>query len=574
MLALAPWIARLLMTGQLTRRTSFDLLLLFFLLTAGLGVWAAYDRQTAGAKFWLIVGGVLLFYAFVNAEPLGDARVWILSVFGAGVAVYFLATNDWDAYPAKIGALTRLGQVLQMPLPELPVHRLHPNVAGGIMAMMVPFAGLAAIQSWFGPGNVRPGSLQRRLARGFAVGLLALTCFGLLMTTSRGAWLALAVALTLAALWMVSRWLSLGQPRRRVWLFPTLLLALLVLGLVVGSTRPGGLVALLEALPGPNTVTSRADLLRDSLILVRDYLFVGAGLGNFQMLHSTYVALLHVGFTVHGHNLFLNISVEQGLPATLALAGMWILFATALWRQLFGSGAVTGSDPDERPGVAAMGAAALCLVVILVHGLADDVLYGSRATLLLFVPLAYALPVASRRPGRWLSLGAPLAISLVVVLALIWRGPLLSRIYSNLGAVHQSQTELSVYSWPEWPIQDEVRRAVDLSRPVAELERALVFDPKNAAANRRLGMIELSLAEYEDALQHLEAAYQVESQSVTTRQLYGEALIVNGRLEEGQALWARLGARQGQLKLRTFWYEHIGDTQRAAWIGQAAAGVQ
>jgi tetratricopeptide (TPR) repeat protein len=166
----------------------------------------------------------------------------------------------------------------------------------------------------------------------------------------------------------------------------------------------------------------------------------------------------------------------------------------------------------------------------------------------------------------------PIGIALLLGLALVWRGPVLSLLYANLGAVHQGQAELGLYSWPEWPVQDAVRRAVDLSQPVAEFERALAFDPQNPTANRRLGMIELSLGEYEDALAHLEAAYAAEPGSAATRQLYGEALIVNGRLDEGRELWAGARNDQAQLDLRAFWYGRIGDAERAAWVEQAAQG--
>ncbi len=285
------------------------------------------------------------------------------------------------------------------------------------------------------------------------------------------------------------------------------------------------------------------------------------------MLYSTYVLLIHVGFTIHSHNLFLNVAVEQGLPGLLALLWMGVLFAVAVRRCVLGPGA--------RGGAGGLGVAALSLAVSLVHGLVDDVLFGSRAVLLLFIPLAFAAPCLrewARGLGRKGLLALPAALLLLTGLAFIGRGPVLATVDANLGAVGQSQAELGVYSWPEWPIQDAVRRAVDLSQPVAHFERALALDPGNATANRRLGMIELSRAEYEDALVHLEAAYAAEPWSVTTRQLYGEALIAGGRVDEGQALWAGVGNEQGQLEARAYWYESIGDTERAAWMRQAAEG--
>jgi tetratricopeptide (TPR) repeat protein len=176
------------------------------------------------------------------------------------------------------------------------------------------------------------------------------------------------------------------------------------------------------------------------------------------------------------------------------------------------------------------------------------------------------------RHRRRVSLALPIGLILLLAMVLLWWRPLLSLVFSNLGAVHQSQAELSVYSWPEWRIQDEVRRQVDLRRPVAEFERALAMNPRNATANRRLGMIELALGEYEAALRHLEAAYAVEPASMTTQQLLGEAYLANGRLEEGQALWDGVSNEQRQLVMRLGWYRHIGDVERAEWVRQAVSG--
>jgi O-antigen ligase len=570
-LALAPWLVRGVLTGRPSRRTAFDLPLSLFLLTAGLGVWAAYDRPVAWAKFWTIAGGVFLFYALANAGPLGRKRVWLLATFGAGVALYFLITHDWDAYPAKIEALTALGLALQAPLHEVAGHRLHPNVAGGILAMMMPFAGLVTVGAAQGLRNGRRrGKPTAWLALALGLLLLAVTAFGLLMTTSRAAWIALVGALGLAVLWQATGRLRGARASWRPWVYLGLAALLLTAGLALALAWPAVRAALVGKLPGSGTAGNRAELLRNTPLLVSDYPIVGAGLGGFMMLYSTYVMLIHAGHSVHSHNLFLNVAVEQGLPALLALGGMWALVGVAVWRGVL--------QPSARHPSGQLAAAALSLVIVLVHGLVDDVLYGSRGVLLLFVPLAFAVPFLgcagrTTAQGRaWRSSALPVALILALLLAVVGRDPILSRVFSNLGAVHQSQAELEVYRWPVWPLQDEVRRTVDLSRPVAEFERALDLDPGNATARRRLGMIALARGEYRVALAHLEAAYLSEPGSVTTRQLYGEALIVNGRLEEGQSLWAGVTDRQGQLQIRAWWYQHLGDAQRAAWVRQAAEG--
>lgn len=587
-LALLPWGLRLALTGRLTYTTAFDLLLALFVLLAGLAVWTAYDRQAAGAKFWLIVGAVLIYYALVNARALGQQLAWLLGLFGAGVAVYFVLTHDWSTAAPKFESLAGLGRALQAPLPDLPAPGLDANITGGILAAMLPFCFLAARLALEGvrAHTGRPAFNRLRLV--LALALCAIVAVGLLLSSCRGAWLALGTAVLLAAvIWAVQsarRRLGRRTPAAAAaghpWVVLGLGVALLIMALVFGVVWAEEIWATLGNLPGPDTATPRAALHRNSRILVHDYALLGAGLDNYMMLYSTYALLIHVGHSMYSHNLLLDVAIQQGLPSVFLLVLAWMLFALAAWRGLRRSFHKQGAPDGEARYSKEFGllaAAGLSLVVTVTHGIGDDIYYASGAVLLLFVPLAFAAPYLappgqSRGEGgrrRWV-VALPVGLGLAVLLALIWWRPLLSLAFSNLGAVHQSQAELSVYDWPTWPIQDALRRKIDLSRPVAEYERALALDPGNASANRRLGQIELSLGEYADALRHLEAAYSAEPWSPTTQMLYGEALIVNGRLDEGRALWSGLEPGEGQFQGRLFWYRYIGDAERAAGIEQAA----
>jgi hypothetical protein len=519
------------------------------------------------AKLWQIVGALLLFYALANAGPKAHVREWFLTLFGSALAFYFLATY-WDTYTAKIAALTRLGQDLQALLPSIPGPRWNPNVIAGVLVALLPFAGLAVVEALWKLRSVpRPRALRIWLEVAAALGSFASMSVALVLTTSRGAWLALAGVLLLTGLWLVSERLSRSSAVRRVWLLPALLAMVLAVIAAIGIAWPGGPVALLDMLPGPNPAFNRVTLLRNTPMLLRDYLLTGAGLDSFMMLYSTYVLQLHVGFLTHSHNFFFNVVIEQGILGLLALIWMWVLFARAVWRE--------GVQRGFSRKSGGLGAAALSLTAILLHGLFDNALYGSGGVFVLFAPLSFAVPFLPRRrhlTTRWPVWVFPVAAIVLLALALVWRDSLLSLLYSNLGAVRQSRAELGVYSWPKWPIQDAVRREVDLSQSIADFERALEYDPGNPTANRRLGLIELSLGEYEDALAHLQTAYRNEPSSVPTRQLLGEALVVNGRLEEGRALWAGLGNELDQLNNRIFWYEHIGEAERAEWLRQAAEG--
>lgn len=558
LLAILPWLVNVIIGKRPLLRTPFDWPILLFLVTGLLAVWSAYDKDVAWAKFWLIIGGVLLFYAFANwiqvlkraQTPYPEQPAWVLAFFGTAVAIYFIFTHDWDAFAVKFAGLAALGHALQSFAPVLPGHRLNPNVAASMLLLALPFGIVTVTQAW-----------QKRTTAVFLVGLLS--CIIMLMasmlTTSRGAWAALIIGSIIILTWQCTRLLSRKAAARRYYFLLLLSVGFLII-IAFLLLRPQILQQLIALTAVSATGSSRLDLIRNSIVLVQDYPFIGSGLGSFMMVYSTYALLTHVGYIVNAHNLYLDVAIEQGLIALAALVWMWLIFGRLLWREM-GAGHV-------RPLLAA---AATALLLILMHGLVEDTYFGSRALLLFLLPLAFVMDLPAQEimranSGRWLLPAAGLGVALV--LAIVVLRPLRAAVYANLAAVQQSRAELSVYSWPEWPLQDEVRRQLTLSDAVENYENALAFNPANASANRRLGQIELSLGAYENALTHLEAAYATMPWDNTTKQLYGEALIVNGRLDAGRVLWSDINQAQGQLDARVFWYGQLDAAEKAAWIQQ------
>lgn len=572
---LGPWPLLLIAAGRLMRlltfrqvtwrRTCFDGWLLLFLLSAAMAAGLAYDQPAAQGKLWVIIGGLALYDSLALAPErvrLGRAEIAagrvLLALAPAIIALYFLLTTDWPRWTGKLAWLDPLMRWLASWQPDLPGHRLHPNVAAGLIAGLLPLQ-VAAI------GRHKSGWL-----------LIALGFFGLLLTASRGAWIALAAAAGLWATW------RLGGRRRPWGLWPGLPAALLL---------SAGLIAGPALLIGPDLFPdSRLMLLRNSLDLALDYPFTGLGLAGFQMAYSSYVLLLHVGHTIHSHNLFLNLWIEQGLPGLIAFVGLLIAAGRA-------TTAGPRRPPIERPEVAAALAA---LAMIVVHGMVDDAFYGSRGVLLLFVPfavLARTLPHApllagegslgttqdSPSPARRGGRGARLLIvsCLLFVLALL---PATRALFqANLGALLQTRAELSAYRWPTYPLQDALRRQapaapppVDLTPAIVHYRAALALDPGNVTANRRLGQIELSLGDYPAAQVHLEAAYRAAPHQQATRQLLGESYAIAGRAAEAAGLWAtvagpqwRAGAGRQALELRAWWYATIGEPEKAARLRAA-----
>ncbi|MFC1998008.1 hypothetical protein ACFLXI_10470, partial [Chloroflexota bacterium] len=143
LLALLPWGLRVLASRFPFQRTPFDLLLLIFLLTAAVGVWAAYDTAGAWAKFWLLTGAVLMYYAFAGQpEDNFGILAFFLSLVGVGVSLFFFFTHDWELQPAKLGFLNQIGLRWMAVRPTPSLNIIHPNDAGGLSAMMAPLIAL------------------------------------------------------------------------------------------------------------------------------------------------------------------------------------------------------------------------------------------------------------------------------------------------------------------------------------------------------------------------------------------------------------------------------------------------
>jgi tetratricopeptide (TPR) repeat protein len=586
-----PWPLLLIVAGRLARLlagrraafrlTPFDAPALLFLASAWLGLRVAYDGTVAAAKFWQIVGGLALYDSVARSPEQVRVGKWqiapvrvLLAALPTVLASYFMLTNDWLHWLGKLPWLDSTARWLAIHLPHLPGHQLHPNVAGGLIAGFIPLqiAALATRQA-----GCRHSLRSLRL--GLAVVLVGASLVALLLTASRGAWIAVAAA---CLIW---------------WLLPRIVparrddpAAAPAAAVAKGTVLQGSLIPL-AVLAGlllvvPAALGDRLNLLHNSLNLALDYPFTGLGLGGFEMAFSSYVLLLHVGHTVHSHNLFLNVWLEQGLPGLIALAWFLVLAALTAWRSLRSGRATRNS------GAANLALAALAtLLVILFHGMVDDAFYGSRAVLLLFIPFGVlaqehlALQDQLRlrkaegstlnverstfhvpKPLRWLIVIAALATLLLLP-------GIRAAFQANLGALDQTRSELALYRWPAWPIQDALRRSpqVDLQPAMARYRAALALNPDNVTANRRLGQIALSVGQYDAAQQYLARAYQAAPDQRATRQMLGECYAMNGEQARAISLWNSIDMSEGQLTYRQWWYERVGDKQAAQRIAAAAA---
>ncbi len=537
--------------------------LALFLATAALGAYLAYDWGAGWRRFALILGGIALFYIVARIPEvvhLGAGRQvqplrLLLILLPSAIAGYFLATHNWQTDPRGSAWIGPLRDWLIAAMLGTPAYQLEPNQAGGIVAGLLPLqvAALATIE-------------RRRLRVLVAAPTLALSVAVLFLSGAKGAILALLIVAAGWILWQRSERLQASPPssrfvRRRRAIFTIVVVAgaLLVFALLL-TPRLGVWVQ--------GSDSGRLDLWRNSLELIGDYPLTGLGLAGFEMAYSSYILLIHVPYLSHAHNIYLDVWLQQGVLGLLAL--IWLLAAA------FGS---------RNQGSRWRAAAYASLGVILLHGLVDDSFYGydGVGALLLFLPLGLIARTsepasqASDQPRKRpvIRVAALAGIFVAIVMgATLPAGR--ATVDANLGALAQTRTELSVYRWPDYPIQDAVRRQepATLAAAVARFQAALARNPADATANRRLGQIELSLGRYEEARRHLATAYAAAPEQRATRQLLGESYAVSGNVDEAAALWQTVDVTLGQLGLREGWYELIGDPTRAAWIAKAVRAMR
>jgi O-antigen ligase len=534
-----------------TRRIVFDWQIWLLALAAIVSWLLAYNTRLATLDLLLIAIGIAVYLIMAN---LPDPTQWhgqprsalaaILATLPAIIALYFLLTNEWSRWIGKLSVFDPILRVLAAwPLSSIGLG-VNPNVIGGVTAALLPLQIYAL----------------RNARRWIAVILIGLSSVALLLSETRGAWLALALV---TGMWLLWRFIVVrqSQVRRARWMWLIIVVIVGLAGAVILSVTPLG-ERLLD-LSG-----DRTQIWRNSLDLIGDYPLTGFGLGDFEMTYSTYVLLIHVGHTMHAHNLWLNVWLNLGLLGVLALLGMTV---NAVWPK--------SSSPWRMAALMALG-------VLLLHTLVDDSIfgYGGIGIPIIFIPLgllarsggANTAEATSKRRRLQPALSVWSAALTALIIGLIApQGRAAAE--ANIGALRQTRAELSVYHWPEIPLQDALRRLdqVDLTAAMQHYQIALALDPTEAVANRRLGQIELARSQYNVGCQQLAAAFAANPYQRATRQLLGECDAFSEQSAQGVALWRSIDLGESQLDLRLWWYQdYLNDHKRADQMKQAIAQLQ
>jgi len=526
----------------------FDILMLVFMLSAGLSLLVAYDRDLGlGTLITVLVSGGVYFAAAHLIGSWECVRRFGLLVVIAGLIyiLVFILLYGHQNYIETPGLILRLG-ALTTALPAFPVH-IHPNSAATVAAGVLPLAVALAL------------STRRSWGRALWWMGVAALAYGLLLAFSRGAFIALALTLLLALVTLV-------LPRRAA----LALLALIALG-AAAALLVGG-PALERAL---DWTYSRYELYRNSLYLAKDYAFTGVGLGEpFAMVYSRFGLLIQVPFLIHPHNLPLAVWMGQGLLGLAALAGLVATF------YLFAAKVARRAKPRRLFHGAWLGVTAT-----LIHGLFDAQQYSTEG--LVVMPFLFALiglTVASGRlalhkaywQGHDVSLRyIPRALPAVGALLLLGTGaafsPLIAAAWeTNLGALAETHGALArqLSAAERLALYDEA-----LQHYSAALARA----PGWASASRRLGNLDLALGQYEAAVPLLEAAAAAEPDNPAAVKGLGLAYTWAGRIEEAAAAFNRLddpAAMAAELSTWGYYRREQGQPLLAAYAWDAMQAMK
>jgi O-antigen ligase len=549
------WVVRWLSQGYLTRRTPLDVPILLFLLSALAGLWPSYDLALSLPPFLTIGGGIVLYYLLVNNCTTEHSR-HILStgslLLGLAVSAYFIIQ---PGHPS----MDRI-------LPEAWAFQLHPNSVATFLEGMIPLALAISI------GEKR---LWLRAFYGFCAVTFAPV---LLMTASRGAWVALALC---GVIWLCTRFHRIGM--------------LFAVALPISVAVPGAYLifnndASLNSIPIVGTTLvplfarpDRLEVYRNSLCLIRDFPLTGIGLGDvFAMVYSRYALLIPVPFLSYSHNLFLEIWLDQGLLGILSFLSLIVafyLFVRRVLNRLPKPALSLVEEIEERALSAGFQGCWLGVTATLIHGLFDARQYADSWTLpMLFVLLGLAvgtglsiIQTGRNAPSYHTISGSEhlprrlraehLAVFFILALTCLSLGfvlykPLLAVVHANLGSVYQARGELA-------PNLTDSERQLYLHLAKAHYNKALSCAPGNHTARQRLGRLAVEASRYEEGVVHLEVAHQAAPSSFASRKALGLAYVWVGRLDEAEPLLRGVKDIVQELNTWAWWRSSRGEDRLA-----------
>lgn len=354
------WALSLLSARTRLPATPFNLTLLFLALAFIIGIAVTADPATTLEKATGLILGLAVWRFLVVACVSRRHAVWatggLLLVALGFTLVGILGLQELP----KIPALAAVNPFQRIALPIA----IHPNQLAGLICLYLPLV-VALLVAPAGPFAGPPWRAALAALGAFAV-------FVLILSQSRGGWLAAAAGLfVLLALWAGA--LPPSRARRGLW---WLMAAAAIAGVVAILWIGPAALRDLWLNPPPQTAIGtlttlnyRKELWPWAITAVGDFPFTGVGLGAFRQVAFRLYPLPMAGGQdiAHAHNIFLQTALDVGVPGLIAYVALLLGAAAAGWR--------AARDVDFR--AISLGLLA-GLAALHVFGLADALALGSK----------------------------------------------------------------------------------------------------------------------------------------------------------------------------------------------------
>jgi putative inorganic carbon (hco3(-)) transporter len=348
-------------------RTPVIIPALVFLVAGAISVVVAPDRRAAlGLYRAYMIEPIVFALIAINVVTSTQRALWIVYGLAAGGIVAGLANSFVVVQALRHHAYDVVNT------PPVVIY----NTANAVALFLVPliaFAGAVALH-W-----------KNRSTQLVAGGIAALGAVAVLLSFSRGGYLALAAVAIGLALSHRRRWRLLAGG------------AVCAAALMVVPTIRHRVLTEIDLSNGHNTLVGRFHLWSVTLQMLRTKPIFGAGLSGFATAIGPYWNQTNIDRYTYPHNIVLNFWTETGLLGVASFGAILVIALVMAWRVW-----TRGANDWRVVGLGVL----LAIVAIIVHGLVDVPYWKNDLSLefwaltsLVLAPAAVSSITQAARPG-------------------------------------------------------------------------------------------------------------------------------------------------------------------------------